>query len=126
MGVWILIAITYILVPVIMLGAGWLMWKHPPKEINSIYGYRTKMSSLNQNTWKFAHEYSGRLWVRWGCKMLPVSILLLLVFAATGKLAATTAGSIVCMIQIGFMLASIAVVERALKKVFDDKGNLRG
>lgn len=94
MGTWIIIGITYILIPSLMTGAGWMIWKHPPKTINTLYGYRTTMSSLNQNTWRFSQEYAGRLWVRWGIRMMPVSILLLMFFAASGETAASTAGSV--------------------------------
>ena len=59
-----------------------------PKTINAIYGYRTRMSSLNQNTWHFSQEYAGQLWVRWGIRMMAVSILLLMIFAASGETAA--------------------------------------
>lgn len=125
MGTWIMIVITYILIPALMTGAGWMIWKHSPKNINAIYGYRTRMSSLNQNTWRFAQEYAGRLWVRWGIRMMPVSILLLMIFAASGETAASIAGSVLCMVQILIMLSSIAVVERTLNKVFDKQGNLK-
>ena len=125
MGTWIMIVITYMLIPALMTGAGWRIWKHPPKTINAMYGYRTKMSSRNQNTWRFAQEYAGRLWVRWGIRMMPVSILLLMFFAAAGEEAAATAGSVLCIVQIVIMLSSIAVVERMLNKVFDKQGNLK-
>ena len=125
MGTWIMIVITYILIPALMVGAGWRMWKHPPKSINAMYGYRTKMSSLNQNTWRFSQEYAGRLWVRWGIRMMPVSILLLMFCAAAGEKADATADSVLCMVQIVIMLSSIAVVERMLNKVFDKQGNLK-
>lgn len=125
MGTWIIIVITYILIPALMTSAGWMIWKHPPKTINAIYGYHTRMSSLNQNTWRFSQEYAGRLWVRWGIRMMPVSILLLMFIAAFGEKAAATAGSVLCMIQIVIMLSSIAVVERMLNKIFDKHGNLK-
>ena len=125
MGTWIMIVITYILIPALMTGAGWMIWKNPPKTINAMYGYRTRMSSLNQYTWRFAQEYAGRLWVRWGIRMMPVSILLLMIFAASGETAASIAGSVLCIVQIIIMLSSISVVERTLNKVFDKQGNLK-
>jgi len=125
MGTWIMIVITYILIPALMTGASWRIWKHPPKTINAMYGYCTRMSSLNQNTWRFAQEYAGRLWVRWSIRMMPVSILLLMFFAAAGEKAAATAGTVLCMVQIVIILSSIAVVERMLNKVFDKQGNLK-
>lgn len=51
-----------LLIPAIFIFAGRMMWKHYPKEINDILGYRTKRSMKNIDTWKFAHEYCGRLW----------------------------------------------------------------
>ena len=33
-----------LLIPAIMLGAGWMMYKHCPKDINWVYGYRTARS----------------------------------------------------------------------------------
>jgi len=42
------------MIPVIMIGVGYMMYKHPPKSINAIYGYRTARSMKNDETWKFA------------------------------------------------------------------------
>lgn len=33
-----------------------IFWKFPPKKINSIYGYRTHKSMLNQQIWDFANK----------------------------------------------------------------------
>ena len=43
---WFFIAmfICNLLIPLIMLVCGYFMYKKPPKEINSVVGYRTKMS----------------------------------------------------------------------------------
>ena len=125
MGTWTIIIITYFLIPALMIPAGWMMWKHPPKNINAIYGYRTRMSSRNQNTWRFAQEYAGRLWVRWGAFMMPISVLLLAIFAPSGEDAAATVGAVLCLVQTFLMIFSIVFVERALNKVFDKQGNLK-
>ncbi|MEE0057733.1 MAG: SdpI family protein [[Bacteroides] pectinophilus] len=47
-------------IPLLMIIAGRMMWKHCPKKINGIVGYRTKMSMINMDTWKFAHEDGTR------------------------------------------------------------------
>lgn len=39
--------------------AGWLMHKFPPKQINSIYGYRTPRSMRRQESWKEGNRYSS-------------------------------------------------------------------
>ena len=46
-------------------------------------------------------------------------------FAASGETAASTAGSVLCIVQIVIMLSSITVVEHALKKAFDKHGSLK-
>lgn len=46
--------------------AGWILMKYPPKEINSLYGYRTKSSMKNQERWNFAQQYSGKEMMRCG------------------------------------------------------------
>lgn len=55
-----------ILIPIIMIIAGYMMYKNPPKEINCIIGYRTRRSMKNKDSWKFAHDYGGRLWFKLG------------------------------------------------------------
>ena len=39
--------------------------KYPPRNINSIYGYRTKRSMASQEAWDFAQPYSGKLMIRY-------------------------------------------------------------
>lgn len=64
-----------LIIPVIMLIAGRIMYKHTPKEINYIFGYRTTRSMKNNDTWKFAHVYCGRLWWKLGLIMLVPTVL---------------------------------------------------
>lgn len=44
MWFWWFILICDCIIPVLMIIAGRMMWKHCPKKINGIVGYRTKMS----------------------------------------------------------------------------------
>lgn len=44
-------------IPVLMVLCGYLMYKHTPKDINGLVGYRTAMSMKNQETWDFANNY---------------------------------------------------------------------
>ena len=65
MWMFITMSICNLLIPLIMLLGGYLMYKKPPKEINNVVGYRTKMSKKNKDTWEFAHNYCGRLWLNY-------------------------------------------------------------
>lgn len=107
-----------------MLGVGLMFEKTSPGKINHIYGYRTRMSMLNEDTWKFAHSYCGSLWKKIGVIMLPLSILASLPMfwmeSDDGQ------GILTCVIegiQIVILIVSIYPVEKALKRTFDEHGN---
>lgn len=46
--------------------AGYILLRNPPKEINNLYGYRTKRSMANQKVWDFAQIYSAKEMMKWG------------------------------------------------------------
>lgn len=70
--------IINLLIPAAMIIIGYMMYKHPPKSINWWYGYRTKRSMKSMDTWKFAHDYCGRLWLKTGFVLLALSIIAML------------------------------------------------
>ena len=37
-----------------------LIYKYPPKKINTLYGYRTNRSMKNKEIWDFANTYSAK------------------------------------------------------------------
>jgi len=49
-----------ILTGFIFSAAGLIMFKYPPKIINSLYGYRTLISMKSQERWDFAQRYSAQ------------------------------------------------------------------
>ena len=125
MGFWIYCTVMTLLVPIIMLYFGWRFQKHPPRNINSLYGYRTSRSMKNQQTWDFAHRECGRLWFRLGLILLPVTLV------AMAFLWGRSEGEIgmgcipVMAVQLVVLLGSIFPVERALKRNFDQFGRKR-
>lgn len=64
-----LLILMMLVIPLIFLGIGLLWEKHPPKEINWVYGYRTRRSSASQQAWDFAHAYFAKLARRLGMIM---------------------------------------------------------
>ena len=50
-----------IIIPIIMIVSGITFFLIPPKKINSFYGYRTRRSMQNNETWEFAHKFSGKI-----------------------------------------------------------------
>jgi len=122
---WIFMLVMDLLIPFTMLGFGWYFLKRPPKEINSIFGYRTSMSMKNRDTWMFAHHYCGKLWYVCGLILLPLSVIpMLLVFGAAED-TVEAVGGIVCGLQMIFMIGSIIPTEAALRRTFDRNGRRR-
>lgn len=122
MWFWWLMLGCNIIVPIITVLTGWFMWKHTPKEINSIIGYRTKRSMVNDDTWKFAHRFCGKLWWIMGYIFLGLSVAVLIPFYSSSYLTIGIAVIICVAVQSVFLIASIIPTEIALKKNFFDDG----
>lgn len=125
MWFWWLIVICDLLVPVIMLIAGRMMWKRCPKEINGLIGYRTARSMKNMDTWRFAHEYCGKLWWKIGLIMVVPTILIHIPFYHCDETTVGIVGGIIAAIQCIIMLASIVLTEHTLKMAFNNDGTRR-
>lgn len=123
MGFWVAMFIFNLLVPLLMVVFGRIMYKHAPKSINGVYGYRTSMSMKNEDTWKFAHDYCGRLWYKIGLIMLIPSVLVQLPFVKSSTDTIGIMTVVLETVQICVMIASIFPTERALRKTFDKYGN---
>jgi len=59
------------------------MYYYPPKEINSLYGYRTGSSMKSQERWDFAQRFCAILAMKISVVMIIVSLLFYLVPADT-------------------------------------------
>lgn len=114
--------ICNLLMPLIMLICGYCMYKNPPKEINGWVGYRTNMSKKNKDTWAFAHDYCGRLWIKLGLILLFPTIIVQIPFVHCSDGVIGVVTCIVEGVQITVLLASIIPVEKALKNTFDENG----
>lgn len=124
MGFWIFMLALNLLISITIIGFGRHFMKHPPKEINQIYGYRTSMSMKNKDTWEFAHHYFGNLWSALGIVMLVFSVIAMLFVLGKGNKAIGSIGGIICGVQVIFILGSIFFTEKALRENFDTSGNL--
>lgn len=126
MGFWLFMFMCNAIIPAMMIIFGRVMWKRPPKKINGIYGYRTSMSMKNMDTWRFAHEFSGKLWWKAGWIMLIVSVVVQLPFVKSSEDAVGVLGAILCMVQCAVLILTIFPTEKALRRNFDENGVRRG
>ena len=125
MWFWWFMFICNLIIPTLMVVAGRMMWKHCPKGINGIYGYRTSRSMKNMDTWKFAHEYCGKLWWKTGLIMLIPTLVIPIPFFHSTENVIGIVGGILCTIQTIILIVSIFPTEAALKKTFFDDGTRR-
>lgn len=119
MGFWIFMLCMSMMMPVLMILFGWIFSKYPPKEINSIYGYRTKRSSKSKEAWEFAHRYFGGIWYKAGLALLPVTVVAMLPVLGKGEDAVGTWGGALVCLQMIPLLVPVWFTERALKREFD-------
>lgn len=112
------ILLQFIIGPLLLLLS--IVFKHfPPKKINYLYGYRTKRSMKNQETWDEANRYSPNL-------MILVSIITTLlqgIFYFT--LGPKYAIGIATAVMVVLVLITIPMTENHLKKNFDNEGKRR-
>ncbi len=119
----VFLIICCMLIPLIMIFIGLLWRKHPPKKINSIYGYRTSMSRKSKETWEYAHSYFSSVWFWSGLVTLVMSAICILILKDHNDFETNTA--YLAYGQIAIMLAGIIPTELALHKHFDTNGKIK-
>ncbi|MCD7752813.1 MAG: SdpI family protein [Lachnospiraceae bacterium] len=113
------------LIPVLMIVVGRMMWKHCPKQINGVVGYRTKRSMKNMDTWKFAHLFAGKLWWRAGWGLLAAAVLVHIIFYGADENMLGVLCTVVITVELIFLIGSIIPTEIALKNHFHKDGTRR-
>lgn len=119
---WFIMLGIDILIPLLMVVFGWLLEHKTPRK-NSIYGYRTSMSMKNNDTWIFGNRYCGKLWIKCGLILLPISVIFMLIVAKAGNTTVNIMVTTICLIQLIPLVGTIYPVEKALRNNFDEKGN---
>lgn len=125
MGFWIFMFIMVLLIPFSMIFFGWLLFRKTPKKINYVYGYRTKRSMMNEETWRFANQYCGKAWYLCGLISAPLSVIAIALVFGKGPGTVGMVGGIITMLQLIPLGGAIIPTEIALRKNFDENGKRR-
>lgn len=125
MKFWLFMLVMELVIPLMMIGFGNYFKKKAPKQINTVFGYRTSMSMKNRDTWEFAHHYCGKIWYACGWALLLISVLVMVFLLGRSKDCIETVGEILTIIQLVVLVGSIFPTERALRKEFDKNGKRR-
>ncbi len=126
MGYWFFMLICILLCPVSMATGGWIMWKHTPKKINSLVGYRSMRSMKNEDTWQFANTHCGKRWWKLGILLLLPSLIPMLAVITARQETIGIVSIVIMSVQCTVMLLSILPTESALKRNFDADGKYIG
>lgn len=110
------------IIPLTMMGFGRLFLNSPPKKINGNYGFRTAMSILNMDTWKFAHYHCGKLWTKVGTVTLLCSVVAYIAVMVMPQEVMYTFIVVVLGLQLIALIAPTFVIEKKLKDNFDKFG----
>ena len=122
MAIFITAFLCNLIIPIVMTVSGYFMYKHPPKEINGLIGYRTTMSKKNKDTWDFAHNLCGKLWLKIGGALFFVSAVSQIPFYNAGENDLSVLTLVIEAVQLTVIIVSIYIVENKLKKTFDKDG----
>ncbi|MFD0766264.1 SdpI family protein [Mucilaginibacter lutimaris] len=122
-----MIFVNWILGPqllgVIFLLAGYIQKCFPPKEINSLYGYRTARSMQDQQHWDEGNKYSTQLMLNCGWVLLVAGIMLsiaLNLFDIDPKLKAWMQVAVVVAGSVVVVMVLFTKTEKHLKDTFND------
>ena len=124
METWIYFISVGLIIPVIMIIAGIISVKIPPKR-NYFAGYRTRMAMKNQDTWAFAQNYFGKLWYIVGLFLLIPSVIVIVLLLFNIISNGASWGLAFMGIQFIIMFITIIFTEKALRANFDKDGNRR-
>jgi len=92
---------------------GIIMFKFPPKKINGLYGYRTKLSMKNKEYWDFAQIYSSKLMIL--CGIILILFLLIGVVIQVSEKTGVLISAIAIITAVVFLIIK---TERTIKKQF--------
>lgn len=115
-----------VFVPVVLVLAGILLWRMPPKNINSIYGFRTRLASKSIATWKFANDRCAKLLMIVGVLgLLFITVVYLFTyFVLKVQYSDDFWGITSCAVLLISLTIVFIIIQLELKAKFDDKGKL--
>lgn len=123
MGYWLCMLVIVLIIPVLIMVFGQHFCKEgAPKNINTVFGYRTQRSIKTWESWSYAHNQLGKIWKLTGLILIPVSAG---IFALTFKMNVDEISIFTILVQalqIIAIIITIVIVESKLKKNFDERG----
>ena len=121
MGFWAYMLVLVLLVPLVMIFFGSRFEKEAPN-INTFLAYRTSRSSVNGDTWQYAHKKFGHLCKMFGLIALPISAAVMMITVKMSVDAANILATLIIGIQCIMFFVPVIMTEKDLKTSFDEYG----
>ncbi len=78
---------------------------------------------INKDTWIFAHEYCGKLWLKVSIAFIVASIIIMLCLIKTDQRVFVAVGFVIFIAEFVTLFFTINKTEKALADSFDIQGN---
>lgn len=118
---WWFLFLYNLLIPVTMIISGHALATRAPREVNNAFGYRTKRSMRNMETWQFAHDYCGKFSFRSGLLLILVGIAVQVPVFGGSTMSVGLAALAVFALEVLIMFLTFFCTEQALKKEFGEE-----
>jgi len=110
-----------LIMPLGLIIYGLMYLRKSSKRPSNWQGYRTTRAMLSQETWEYANQRAGHLWVRLGITLAIIIGILLLAFPSKAK----EPSIVLIVFTVIISLIPMRIVEKELKELFDDEGKLK-
>ncbi len=117
---WWFMFISNMIISVLLIFFGGLFIKNPPKKINKGFGYRTKRSMANIESWNLAHKTAGGVLLKSGVIMTIINIIVMLILYGKDTNLIGYVGGGLSVITILAVFLTIPVTEKKLKEAFTE------
>ena len=122
---WSLMLIIDLLLPLLMIGAGYFLGKFPPEDKTTFFAYKSKRSIINDKTFEYGNKLLGNMWFILGAIALPFSIFSMIVYKNEEMKVIGIAAGVIIGIEAFLMLLCLLIVEVSLRHKFDKDGNIK-
>ena len=119
---WIFMLIIVLIVPALMITFGTIFLCRAPDKINCFFGYRTRRSMKNLDTWNFAHGYIARWWIAVGTVLAALVVGVMAFIFGESRSTVSIVGCVLTAIEVIGLIIPVFPTESALKKSFDKNG----
>lgn len=122
---WSLLSLAIVAIPVVVLILGLLRWLAPMERINYYFGYRSWRATRTGVLWKFAQNFSGKVFTWVGAVLLVPGLVQCFVMAGKSMTYMALAAVGCLAVEAVALLIAMAVIEITLWVKFDWKGQPR-